>query len=487
MGIPVTSVHSCAAGLAALAAACLTIAPSALAAPAPGPLPPPENQALARDILREIIEVRSVHEVGTAGVASLIAARLKAAGFADADVQVLADPKFPHQVNVVTRLRGKGKGKPILWIGHQDVVEAKAEDWTVPPFQLTEKDGYFYGRGTADMKGPNATMLASLIRLKREGFVPDRDIIVAFTADEEVGLAEDGVWWLMRERRDLVDAAMVINTDDASGRLVNGRRTHLEVETSQKIYVTFQLEVTNKGGHSSLPRPDNAIYSLAAGLTRLAAFQFPYKTNATTRLYFERMARMKTGQEKADMLAVSGPTIDEAAARRLAADTASNSLLHSTCVATMLSAGHQENALPQRARATVQCRIMPDETPEATRQTLIGVLADPSISVTIPDQVVSGPESPPSPAVIGKVEKVVRSMWPEVTVIPAMVAGASDSLFTRNAGIPSYGVSGVFEDALDRREHGRDERVGVSAFYEAVEFTYRLMKETSGAGPDALD
>jgi acetylornithine deacetylase/succinyl-diaminopimelate desuccinylase-like protein len=478
----VASVRACAALLAAAVALCAPLC-SAIAAPGVTPVPPPENQALARDILRELVEVRSVHDVGTAGVAKLIAARLKTAGFADADVQVLADPKFPQQVNVVARLRGKAKGKPVLWIGHEDVVEAKPEDWTVPPFQLTEKDGYLYGRGTADMKGPDAAMLASLIRLKQEGFVPDRDIIVAFTADEEVGLEQDGVWWLLREHRDLIDAAMVINVDDASGRLVNGKRTHIEVETSQKIYVTFLLETTNKGGHSSLPRPDNAIYSLAAGLTRLAAFQFPYKTNATTRLYFQRMAQMKAGRERADMLAVVGPTLNEAAARRLAADTAHNSLLHSTCATTILSAGHQENALPQRARATVQCRIMPDETPEGTRQTLVRVLADPSIAVTIPDQVVSGPESPPTPAVIGAVERVVRSMWPEVTVLPSMVAGASDSLFTRNAGIPSYGISGVFEDALDRREHGRDERIGVDAFYEAVEFDNRLMRATSAADP----
>jgi acetylornithine deacetylase/succinyl-diaminopimelate desuccinylase-like protein len=445
------------------------------------PVPPPANQALAHDVLGELIAVHSVHAEGTAGVARIIAARLKAAGFADADAQVLADPKFPNQVNVIARLRGKGKGKPILWIGHEDIVEAKAEDWTVPPFQLSEKDGYYYGRGATDMKSQDAAALASLIRLKQEGYTPDRDIIVAFTADEEVGLDQDGLWWLVREHRDLVDAAMVINIDDSSGRLVNGVRTHIEVETSQKVYVTLLLETTNKGGHSSLPRPDNAIYSLAAGLTRLAAFQFPYKTNATTRLYFQRMAQLTSGQERADMLAVSQPTLDQAAAARLANDVAHNSLLHSTCVATMLAGGHQENALPQRARATIQCRIMPDETAEQTRATLIKVLADPSISVTIPDQVVSGPESPPTPAVIGRVEKVVRGMWPEVTVIPSMVAGASDSLFTRNAGIPSYGLSGVFADAIDRRDHGRDERIGVSAFYENVEFTYRLMKETSAA------
>lgn len=463
---------------AALAALVIAAAGSAIAAP---PVPPEANQRLAHDILAEMIAVRSVHAVGTAEIAATIVARLKAAGFEGDDLTVAADPKYPHQVNVIGRLRGKGLGKPILWNGHLDIVEARPDDWTVPPFQLTEKDGYYYGRGTIDMKGPDAGMLASLIRLKQERFVPDRDIIVAFTADEEVGLAEDGLWWLMRERRSLVDAAMMINTDGSSGGLDNGERKDFRVETSQKTYVTLVLEVTNRGGHSSAPRKDNAIYILAAGLGRLAAYEFPYKTNATTRLYFQRRAQLETGALKADMLAVSQPQIDLAAAQRLAQDVSLNAVLHSTCVATMLSAGHQENALAQKATATVQCRIMPDETPEGTKAALIQVLADPDISVTIPDQIVSSPESPPDPALFGKIDSVVNAMWPGVPVLPVMSPGASDSIFSRNAGIPSYGVSGVFDDIHDGREHGRDERIGVTAFYESVEFAYRLMKETSRA------
>lgn len=445
----------------------------------PGPVPPQNNQALAHDALAEMVAIRSTHEVGTAEVAKVVVKYLKAGGFADKDIVVVADPKYPHQVNVVVRLKGKGKARPILWNGHMDIVEAKPEDWSVPPFQLTEKDGYYYGRGTSDMKQDDVAMLASLVRLKQEGFVPDRDIIIAFTADEEVGLEQDGPAFLLRDHRDLIDAEYAIDTDGANGELQNGKRTALDVETAEKTYVTLKLEVTNRGGHSSEPRPDNAIYSLAAGLNRLAAWQYPFKTNASTRLYFQREASLQTGQLKADMLAVAAPTLDQAAAARLARDPSLNAILHSTCVATMLAAGHQENALAQRADATVQCRVMPDETPEQTRKTIEGVVADPDIKVTLPLDVVSGPETVPSPAVLAKVQKVTDSMWQGVTVIPAMGAGASDGLFFRGGGIPTYGINGVFEE--ESRMHGRDERVGVQAFYESVEFTYRLMKETSRA------
>jgi acetylornithine deacetylase/succinyl-diaminopimelate desuccinylase-like protein len=448
------------------------------AAPASN-LPPADNQKLAHDIFAEIVAIRSVHDVGTRKVADALAARLKAAGFTD--VRELADPQYPHQVNVVTRLKGKGKGKPILWYGHEDVVEAKPEDWSLPPFKLTEKDGYFYGRGTSDMKDQVAAVAAAFIRLKKEGFVPDRDIIVAFTADEEVGEKQDGLWYLLRAHRDLIDAEMLINPDGSSGEIESGRRLDYGLQTSEKTYVTYTLEVTNRGGHSSQPRRDNPIYALARGLARLEKFQFPFKTNATTRLYFSRMAAMNKGQTRADMMAVSKDKIDTAAAARMARDVPLNSILHSTCVATMLAAGHQENALAQRAQATVQCRIMPDETVEGTKATLEKVLADPAITVSVHGLVTVAPESPPTPALVSSVEKVVHSMWPGVPVIPQMSAGASDSIFSRNAGIPSYGLSGAWEDIHDGRAHGRDERREMGSFYESVEFTYRLMKELSRA------
>jgi acetylornithine deacetylase/succinyl-diaminopimelate desuccinylase-like protein len=445
-------------------------------------MPPQENQKLAHDLLRDMIAIHSVHDVGTRDVARVVANALIAGGFSPADVHVLPEPNFPHQVNVVVRLKGKGKGKPVLWIGHMDVVEALPKDWTVPPYKLTEKDGYFYGRGTSDMKDEDAAVAASLIRLKKEGFVPDRDIIAAFTADEEVGLEQDGPAFLLREHRDLVDAGLVVNPDGGSGEIRNGRRVDFAVETSQKIYATFTFATTNKGGHSSLPRPDNAIYELAAGLTKLAQFQFPFATNATTRLYFQRMAAQTAGQTRADMLAVAASDKpDPAAAERLAKGPALNAILHTTCVATMQSGGVQENALPSSATATIQCRIMPNETVEGTRKTLETLVADPGIKVTLAEPVVSGPESPPTPQLLASVETVVHAMWPGVPVIPVMAAGASDSLYTRSAGIASYGIGGGWNDVDDIRMHGRDERHEVSDFYQSVEFTYRLMKELSGA------
>jgi acetylornithine deacetylase/succinyl-diaminopimelate desuccinylase-like protein/glyoxylase-like metal-dependent hydrolase (beta-lactamase superfamily II) len=372
-----------------------------------------------------------------------------------------------------------------MWIGHTDVVEARPEDWSLPPFTFTEKEGWFYGRGTSDMKDQDAAMIASLIRLRQEGYVPARDIIVAFTADEEVGLEQDGVPYLLKAHPELVDAGLVINPDGSSGEIVGGERRTFGVETSQKTYMTFLLETTNPGGHSSEPRPENAIYQLAAGLVRLGQYPFPFKLNATTRLYFRQMAALESGQRRADMLAVAADPPDLAAAARLARDVTLNPILHTTCVATMLAAGHQENALPQRAQATVQCRVMPGETIEETRDTLARVVADPGIRVTLGPPVIPAPESPPTRAVLGAVENVVHSMWPGVPVIPQMAAGASDNIYTRAAGIPSYGVSGAWEDFSDDRAHGRDERREVSAFYESVEFTYRLMKELGGGAAAA--
>ncbi len=464
--------------LASAAAAVLLMG----AAAPPTTYPPAENQKLAHDIFRDIVEVRSVHDVGTKGVADILVKYLRAGGFTDSEIHVVPETKYPHQVNVVVRLRGKGKGKPVMWICHMDVVDARPEDWTLPPFKFTEKDGYFYGRGTSDMKDEDAAVAASLIRLKKEGFVPDRDIIAAFTADEEVGLEQDGPAFLLKEHRDLVDAGLVINPDGASGEIKDGKRLDFSVETSQKTYVTYHMEVTNRGGHSSEPRPDNAIYQLADGLVKLSSFQFPLKTNATTRLYFQHRAMLESGAVRADMLAISkSPQIDEKAAERLAKNVELNAILHSTCVATMLNAGVQENALPSRATATIQCRIMPDDTVEGTKATLEKVAGDAQIKFSLVGFVVSAPESPPTKALLGSVETVTNSMWPGAPVIPGMGAGASDSIFTRNAGIPSYGVGGAWEDISDVRAHGRDERRKMDSFYESVEFTHRLMKVLSTA------
>ncbi len=444
-------------------------------------MPPADNQRLAHDILQELVAVRSVHDVGTRAAVDVLLRHFRAAGFPDAALQVLADARYPKQVNLVVRLAGDASAMPVLWHGHLDVVEARPEDWSLPPFQLTEQDGYFYGRGTTDMKDGDAAMAAALIRLKQEGYVPDRDLIAAFTADEEVGTDQDGMRYLVREHRPLIDAALAINADGGSGEIDHGRRLDFGIETSEKIYATFSLETTNKGGHSSEPRSDNAIYQLANGLVRLSHYAFPFRTNATTRLYFARTSLTQRGQRRADMLALAGPTLDPAAAARVAADPPFNALLHTTCVATMLSAGHQENALAQRATATVQCRLMPDETVERTRAAIQAAIGDPAISVQVAGEVVSAGESPLDAGLLARVTQVVNAMWPGVPVIPEMAAGAGDSIFTRQAGIPSYGIAGSWNDIHDIRMHGRDERHEIGDFYSSVEFTYRLMKRLSQA------
>jgi acetylornithine deacetylase/succinyl-diaminopimelate desuccinylase-like protein len=428
--------------------------------------------------------VCSVHDVGTKGVADILVKYLKAGGFSDSEINVVPETKYPRQVNVIVRIKGKGRGKPVMWICHMDVVDAKKEDWTpgLDPFKFTEKDGYFYGRGTSDMKDEDAAVAASLIRLKKEGYVPDRDIIVMFSADEEVGLEQDGPNFMVTQKRSLVDAGVVMNPDGGSGEIQNGKRRDFVVETSEKVYMTFKMKTTDKGGHSSEPRPDNAIYQLAAGLTKLSQYQFPYKTNATTRAYFAAIATTASGQRKADLLALSKEPLNTALAARMAQeDTSINAVLHTTCVATMLKAGVQENALPSSADATIQCRVFPGETMEETRSTLEKVVADPGIKVTLLEPVESGPETVPDPKVMAKIAQVAHSMWPGVMIEPYMDAGASDSIFTRAAGIPSYGVGGGWNDVDDIRMHGRDERDEIGNFYQTVEFTYRLMKGlTSG-------
>ena len=444
-------------------------------------MPPVANQKIAHDIFRDLVDIRSVHDVGTKGTAEVIVKYLKANGFTDAEIHVAPETRYPNQVNVVVRIKGKGKGKPVMWICHMDVVDARAQDWTLPPFTFTQKDGYFYGRGTADMKDEDAAVAASLIRLKKEGYVPDRDIVVAFTADEEVGGAQDGPQFLLQHRKDLVgDVGLVMNPDGGSGEIKNGKRIDFAVETVQKTYMTFKMETTNKGGHSSEPRPDNAIYQLAGGLTNLSRYVFPYKTNATTRAYFASIAKGASGPTRADLLALSKEPVDAAAAARLAQDTSFNAILHTTCVATMLKAGVQENALPSSADATIQCRVFPGESAEQTRAALAKAAADPAIKVSLLKPVEPAPETVPDPKVMADVTDVVHGMWgKDIPVMPVMMAGASDSIFTRAAGIPSYGVGGGWNDIDDIRMHGRDERNKIGNFYQTVEFTYRLMKKLS--------
>jgi len=436
--------------------------------------PSPHDQ-LARDIYKQLSEINTTDSVGnTTEAADAMAARLKAEGFPDADVQVLGPN--PRKGNLVARLRGSGGEKPVLLLAHLDVVEARKADWSadLDPFTFIERDGYFYGRGTSDDKAMAAIWVANLIRMKQEGFRPRRDIIVALTADEEGGTS-NGVDWLLRNHRDLIDADYCLN-EGGGGEIIDGRYVLNEVQASEKVYQSFQLEVTNPGGHSSLPTKDNAIYHLAQGLTRLASYEFPVQLNPITRTFFERTAAIEQGPIAADMKAVAGTPPDPAAVERLSVSPYYHALLRTTCVATRLDAGHADNALPQLARALVNCRMLPGSDPTEVEQTLVHVLADDQIRVTPVGKAQPSPPSPLRPDVMEPIERITREMW-DVPTVPTMVTGATDGLYLRNAGIPTYGVSGLFEDINDVRAHGRDERMGVKAFYEGREFLYRLVRE----------
>ena len=460
-----------------LATLAVALAATRAVALTPGAEPPARYKAMARDTLAELVEIDSTHANGSLVAAQAVARRALAAGFPASDVTVIAPPDRPTKGNVVIRLHGSGHGKPLLFIGHLDVVEVDPKAWSTDPFKLVEKDGYFYGRGTEDMKGDDAVLLTALIRLKQEGFVPDRDIILAFTADEEAGGDADGVQFLFAKHRDLVDAGLVLNVDDSGGRIRDGKRVYIGVETSEKLYATYEFATANRGGHSSLPRPDNAIYAMTSALQKLAQFQFPVHTTATTRAYFAALGKLTGGANGADMEAVAGTTPDEAAARRLSADPEWNALLRTTCVATMMQGGQGESALPNRAHATVQCRLMPGETPEQTLQTLRHVVNDAGVNITVDGPIDPSPETPPTPAILARYKQAADRVWPNSVVIPEMAAGASDSVYARLAGLPSYLSSTIFIE--DSRAHARDERVLVQAYDEAGEYAYQMLKVMS--------
>ena len=437
---------------------------------------PGANDARAREIFKQLIEINTTDTPNgnVTRAAEAMAARLKAAGFADADVQVLGPD--PRKGNLVARLRGTGAKRPLLLLAHLDVVEAKREDWSFDPFVFREQDGYFYGRGTSDDKSMAAHFVANLIRLKAEGFRPERDLILALTADEEGG-DFNGVDWLIKNHRNLIDAEFSIN-EGGGGTMRGGKYLTNEIQASEKVFQDFRLEVTNSGGHSSLPVKDNAIYHLAEGLARLAKFDFPVELNEVTRGYFERSATVQTDSKMAaDMRAVAKTPPDLAAAARLSASLPYyNAQMRTTCVATRLNGGHANNALPQLAGANVNCRILPGVSPAAVKDKLVEVLADPKIKVSFVGEATPSKPSPLRPDVIGAVESLTKEMFPGVIVVPVMSTGATDGLYLRNGEIPTYGVDGSFGDIDDVRAHGRDERIGVKQFYEGLEFQYRLIK-----------
>jgi acetylornithine deacetylase/succinyl-diaminopimelate desuccinylase-like protein len=433
------------------------------------------QQQLARDIYKELVEINTVTATGDTGKAvDAMAARLRAAGFPESDVHVFKPAS--GKGNLVARLHGSGVRKPILLLAHTDVVEARREDWSFDPFKLLEKDGYFYGRGSGDDKFMAATFVSNLIRYKQEGFKPDRDLIVALETDEEIGDRDGvGIQWLIKNHRDLIDAEFALNEGGGVG-LRNDKALRNSIQTSEKVFVDYSLEVKNSGGHSSRPSRDNAIYHLAGGLTRLAQFDFPITLNETTTRWLEEAAALEDKQIGADMISVASGHPDPAAVARLSAKPPYNAQLRTTCIATLLEGGHADNALPQRAQATVNCRVLPGESLDEVQKTLVRVVADVQISVVpIVVDVQSAP-SPLKPEILRPIKQVTAEFWPGIPVIPIMSPGASDGRFLRNIGIPVYGTSGLASDIDDGRAHGKDERVLVKSFYDGQEYLYRLVK-----------
>jgi acetylornithine deacetylase/succinyl-diaminopimelate desuccinylase-like protein len=436
---------------------------------------PTAHQQLALDIYKELVDINTVSATGDTGrAADAMAARLRAAGFSATDVQVFKPA--PRKGNLVARLRGSGARKPILLLAHIDVVPANPEDWSLDPFKFTEKDGYFYGRGTSDDKAMAAALVANLIRYRKEGYKPNRDIIIALTADEEIG-GGFGVQWLVKNRRDLIDAEFALN-EGGGVVLKGGKPFRVSIQTAEKVAVNYRLEATSKGGHSSLPTSDNPIYRLAEGLARLSKFSFPVNLNPTARAALESIADIEGAQTATDIKAVLSGDPDPAALARLSKNVAYNAQLRTTCVATQLEGGHASNALPQAARATINCRVVPGESTEDVRAALVRALADDQISVThVPERVAAEP-SPRNDELWSAIEKTAAEFWPGAPIVSTMVPGATDGRILRNAGIPTYGHTGLASG--EARAHGKDERVAVKSFFDSTEYLYRLAKRLSG-------
>ena len=435
------------------------------------------NQELARNIFKELIEINTTHSTGNTTVAALaIRRRFLDAGFPEKDIQITG-PETRNR-NIILRYHGTGKRPPLLLLSHLDVVEARRSDWSMDPFKFTEKDGFFYGRGTSDIKDGSAILVANFIRLKKEGYVPDRDLILALTAGEEGGVY-DGVEWLVNNRRNLIDAAFCINMDAGDPQLKNGKKMARTVQLSEKSVLNLELEVTNPGGHGSLPVKNNAIYHLAGGLGKMQAYNFPVQMSEITQSYFYKMSSFESGQLSEDMKAIAQSSTDPQVINRLAISPYYNALMRTTCVATMLEAGHAINALPQSAKAFVNCRILPGNTNDQIVKEVNEMLNDSQIVIKVIGHPAANPPSPSDPELMKTVEQVTKKLWPGVPVIAVMDVGASDGIYLRSAGIPTYGISGVFIDEDENRAHGRDERIGVKEFYEGVEYEYALIKAFS--------
>ena len=452
--------------------------PAALAAQSLAP-----HQQLAHDIYKELIEINTADSVGnTTTAANAVAKRLLDAGFVQSDI-FQGGPR-PDKGNLVVRYHGSGARKPLLLLAHLDVVQALKSDWSpdLDPYKFIERDGYYYGRGTSDDKAMGSIFIANLIRYKKEGYTPDRDIILALTADEEGG-GSNGVRWLIANHRDLIDAAYVLN-EGGGGALRDGKPFINSVGAAEKVSANFTVSTANRGGHSSVPRDDNAIYQLAAALTKIGQYQFPVMLNEVTKAFFTGTAAIETPEMGAAMRAIVANQNDANASAIISHDPRYRSMLRTTCVATMLTGGHARNALPQTASANVNCRMAPGHDPADVRAQLAKAINDTGVSVSRGPAMEHAAPSPLTPEVMGPIEKVTRDVFGSgVAVIPTMGTGATDSKYLRAIGIPGYGVSGLFGDPNDARAHGKDERVLIKSYYDSQDFLYRLVKEMSSTKP----
>jgi acetylornithine deacetylase/succinyl-diaminopimelate desuccinylase-like protein len=468
--------------LAALAA--LTLAP---ALPLRAQAPLTAHQRLAHEVYKELVEINTVDSVGSVTTAAeAMARRFRAAGFPAEDVQLLVPPGKPTKGNLVVRYRGRGgpgAAKPIILLAHLDVVAANRADWPRDPFLLHEENGYFLGRGTSDDKAMASIFVANLLRYKQEKWTPSRDLILMLTADEEGG-ADNGVEWLVHTHKPLIDAAYALN-EGGGGTLDGDRPLFNSIQAAEKVYLDFTLTATNSGGHSSVPRADNAIYQLANGLTRIANYRFAVVLNEVTRPFFARTADVEPRPEMAAaMRALVANPSDTAAAATLSKDARYASMLRTTCVATRLSGGHANNALPQRATANVNCRIEPTSSAEAVREALARAVGDTGIKVTIVSALAErfgAAPSPVEPELLSVTSELTRKMWGNIPVIPTMSTGATDGRILRANGIPTYGVSGIFSVPGETNAHGRDEKLRVKSYYDGLEFLDQLVRRLGGA------
>jgi len=439
----------------------------------------PDQQAF-RELYKELVETDTSITTGSCtALADKIEVRLKSAGFTAADITRFAVPEHPKEGGLVVILPGTSKTlKPILLLGHLDVVTAKREDWTRDPYQFIEEGGYFYGRGTADMKALDAIWIDMLMRFKKEGTKLPRTLKLALTCGEETSTAFNGARWLAENKRDLIDAEFALNEGGGGRTDGHGKLIQTSIHVGEKSAVNYRIEATNPGGHSSAPVRDNAIYELSDALAKLREFDFPIMFTDTTRAYFTKLGASRGDEMGKAMVAIVANPQDKAAEALLNSDKSYHSMLRTTCVATLLDGGHANNALPQRAGANINCRIFPGVSSEEVRATLEKVIADPRMTVKQTDD--RGPLAKPpalTPAILGPAERLVAKYYPGVPLVPTMSTGATDGIYLQAVGIPSYGPPGTYGDPDGGGTHGLNERAIVKSVFTGRDLLTELVKD----------